>query len=111
MDKLGYDPIPTFHEPVESPGGRPDLAQDYPFVFMAGSRTKGYTHSRFREIESLRKLYPEPLIELNSGTAESLGIPHFRLMKAAIRLWCGMMKRQAIGRFTSSVGMVVHGSR
>jgi len=74
MDKLGYDPIPTFHDPVESHGSRPDLVQNYPFVFMAGSRTKGYTHSRFREAESLRKLYPDPLIEINIETAENLGI-------------------------------------
>lgn len=74
MDKLGYDPLPTFHEPVESPASRPDLSQNYPFVFMAGSRTKGYTHSRFRELESLRKLYPDPLVEINTSTAESLGI-------------------------------------
>ena len=81
MDKLGYDPVPTFHEPVESPGSRPDLAPKYPFVFMAGARTKGYTHSRFREIESLRRLYPEPLIELNTSTAESLGIREGDLVK------------------------------
>jgi anaerobic selenocysteine-containing dehydrogenase len=83
MDKLGYDPIPTFHEPLESPGSRPDLVQDYPFVFMAGSRTKGYTHSRFREIESLKRLYPNPLIEINTETAESLGIKKGDLVRVA----------------------------
>ena len=81
MEQLGYDPIPTFHEPIESPISRPDLAQKYPFVFMAGSRTKGYTHSRFREVESLKKLYPDPLIEVNTETAESLGIKEGDLVR------------------------------
>jgi anaerobic selenocysteine-containing dehydrogenase len=74
MARHGYDPVPTFHEPVESPASRPDLAEKYPFVFVAGSRVKGYTHSRFREIASLRKLHPEPVIEINSGAARNMGI-------------------------------------
>jgi anaerobic selenocysteine-containing dehydrogenase len=74
MDRLGYDPLPTFHEPVESPVSRPDLAKQYPYVLMTGARTKGYTHSRFRQLESLKQLYPDPLVELNTQTARRLGI-------------------------------------
>lgn len=74
MDHLGYDPLPTFHEPVESPVSRPELAKKYPYVLMTGARTKGYTHSRFRQLESLKKLYPDPLVEINTKTARRLGI-------------------------------------
>ncbi|MDF1592278.1 MAG: molybdopterin-dependent oxidoreductase [Desulfobacterales bacterium] len=74
MARLGYDPLPTFHEPVESPVSRPDLAKQYPYVLMTGARTKGYTHSRFRQLESLKNLYPDPLVELNTQTARRLGI-------------------------------------
>lgn len=74
MDRYGYDPVPTFREPVESPVSRPDLAKDYPFILIAGSREKGYTHSRYREVESLRKLHPEPVAEINPVTARQISI-------------------------------------
>ena len=41
---------------------------------MAGSRTKGYTHSRYRDIESLRKRHPEPVVRINRGAARDMGI-------------------------------------
>ena len=74
MAQQGYDPIPTFHEPVESPISRPDLAEKYPLILMVGPRVLNYTHSQHRNIPSLRKLYPEPLVEINYKTALSLGI-------------------------------------
>ncbi len=74
MAQHGYDPIPTFHEPVESPISRPDLAEKYPLILMVGPRVLSYTHSQHRNIPSLRKLYPEPLVEINYKTALSLGI-------------------------------------
>lgn len=74
LDKLGIDPIPTFREPLESPVSRPDLAEKYPLVLTTGSRSTVYLHSEYRNLPSLRKLYPEPFIEINSETASSLGI-------------------------------------
>jgi len=70
----GYDPIPTFHEPIASPVSRPDLAEKYPLVLVTGPRTKTYTHSQYRHLPSLKKLYPEPLVEMNPETARGLGI-------------------------------------
>jgi anaerobic selenocysteine-containing dehydrogenase len=32
FEALGYDPLPQFHEPSESPISRPDLAKEYPFI-------------------------------------------------------------------------------
>lgn len=74
MVREGYDPVPIFREPVESPVSRPDLVDKYPFVLMAGSRTKGYTHSRYRDMQSLRKRHPEPVVKINKGTAREMGI-------------------------------------
>ena len=70
----GYNPLPTFHEPVESPASRPDLAKRYPLLLMTGPRSVFYTHARFRNIRSLRKHYQQPMIEINSKTAHNLGI-------------------------------------
>lgn len=74
LDKLGIDPIPTFHEPMESPVSCPDLVKKYPFVLTTGLRTSNYLHSNYRNLPSLRKLLPEPTVEINSETARSLGI-------------------------------------
>ncbi len=43
-------------------------------ILITGSRTEGYTHSRFRNMPSLRKRYPEPLVEIHPRTVKSLGV-------------------------------------
>ena len=74
MKEFGYDPIPTFHEPMESPVSRPDLVDKYPLILITGARTIPYLHSEYRNLPSLRKLVPEPLIEINPRTASDLNI-------------------------------------
>ena len=74
MEKLGYDPLPTFHEPAESPVSRPDLAEKYPLSLITGPRTMTYLHSQFHNLPGLRRLVPEPLIEIHPQTAGNLGI-------------------------------------
>lgn len=81
MKDLGYDPIPTYHEPAESPVSRPDLVENYPLILVTGPRTVAYLHSQYRNLPSLRKLVPEPLIEINPQTAGSLGIADGNLVK------------------------------
>ncbi|MFC1979998.1 molybdopterin-dependent oxidoreductase [Chloroflexota bacterium] len=74
MEEAGYDPLPTFIEPAESPLSRPDLADKYPLIIIGGPRTIVYLHSEYRNLPSLRKLAPEPLLEINPKTANSWGI-------------------------------------
>ncbi len=81
MEKSGYAPLPTFREPAESPVGRPDLAGKYPLILTTGPRTVAYLHSEYRNLPSLRRLVPEPLIEINPQTASSLGIADRDLVK------------------------------
>jgi len=81
LKDYGYDPLPTYHEPAESPVSRPDLAGEYPLTFVSGLRILPYTHSKYRNLPSLRKLVPEPLIEINPETAGSLGIADGDLVK------------------------------
>lgn len=81
MNRFGYDPLPTFHEPAESPISRPELVNSYPLILTTGARTKIYLHSNYRNLPSLRRLMPEPLIEINPQTAENLGIRQGDLVK------------------------------
>jgi len=74
LEEYGHDPMPTFHEPIESPVSRKDLADKYPLLLVGGPRTAGYLHSQHRNLPTLRKLAPEPLAEINSQTARELGI-------------------------------------
>jgi len=36
LEKLGYDPLPVFREPLESPVSTPALAQEYPLILTTG---------------------------------------------------------------------------
>ncbi len=70
----GYDPIPVFIEPSQSPLSTPELARKFPLILSTGARIPQYTHTQFRNIPSLRKQAPEPLAEMNPETAKKYGI-------------------------------------
>lgn len=74
FEKLGYDPLPRYYEPPESPVSTPDLAKDYPLILITGSRHQPFYHSEFRQIDSLRKQHPDPIAQLNPKTASESGI-------------------------------------
>jgi anaerobic selenocysteine-containing dehydrogenase len=70
----GHDPLPAFKEPAESPVSSADLADTYPLVLNAGRRLAVYTHSRHRNLPSLRAKEPHPLAEVHPDTAGQFGI-------------------------------------
>ncbi len=70
----GLDSLPVYMEPAESPVSRPDLAKEYPLVMTSGARVMAYTHSQFRNIPRLRKLMPDPLVDINPVDAKARGI-------------------------------------
>ena len=74
LEKLGYDPLPVYREPAESPLSKPDLAREYPLILIAGSKLEAYTHSMMRNIPGLRNRCPENLLEIHPDTAARLRI-------------------------------------
>ena len=74
LAKMGYDPLPVYHEPAESPVSQPDIAEAYPFIYTTGARIRHFTHSQHRNIPRLRQIHPDPLIEINPEDAKKLGI-------------------------------------
>jgi anaerobic selenocysteine-containing dehydrogenase len=74
MKEWGYDPLPQFREPPESPVSRPDLLKDYPYILITGMRPTAFFHSEHRQIPWLRELLPEPFVEIHPETAEKEGI-------------------------------------
>ncbi len=74
MEKLGYDPLPYYIEPNESPYSTPELAQEYPFILSTGARSPYYFHSQYRQVPRLRERQPYPIVQIHPETAEKLGI-------------------------------------
>jgi anaerobic selenocysteine-containing dehydrogenase len=74
LKRLGYDPLPQYKEPPESPVSQPELAVRFPLILTTGSRRKEFFHSEHRQIKSLRKKTPHPTAELHPTIADSYGI-------------------------------------
>jgi anaerobic selenocysteine-containing dehydrogenase len=73
LKEMGLEPLPTYHEPPQTPFGSSGLAQDYPLV-LTNCKNPFFFHSSHRNIPSLRQRSPEPIAELNPETAERLGL-------------------------------------
>lgn len=63
-----YDPLPSYQDLPESP-----LLKEYPLIFTS-AKDPFYFHSAYRNISSLRKLSPEPIVLIHPDTAAHLGI-------------------------------------
>ncbi|MFC1920948.1 molybdopterin-dependent oxidoreductase [Chloroflexota bacterium] len=74
LAEAGYDGIPEFIEPSQSPVSAPGIAKDYPLILTTGTRVEQYTHSQLRNVPSLRATMPEPLAEMNPETAKKYGV-------------------------------------
>lgn len=74
LESWGFDPLPFFEEPDESPISRPDLMKEYPLVLTTGARHWAYFHSEHRQIPRLRALRPDPIVEIHPESAARYGI-------------------------------------
>ncbi|KXA97449.1 hypothetical protein AKJ39_03295 [candidate division MSBL1 archaeon SCGC-AAA259J03] len=74
FEKLGYQPLPEFREPPESPRSKPSLADEYEYILITGGRFQPYYHSEWRQIEGFRRIRPDPLAQIHPETAERQNI-------------------------------------
>ena len=74
LEKLGYDPLPHFEEPAETPVSQPELSKEYPLILITGSRLRPFYHSEHRQLRSARKLQPDPIMTIHPYTAHENGI-------------------------------------
>jgi len=74
FEELGYDPLPQFREPPETQISSPELAKEYPYNLITGGRVREFYHSDWHQIASVRKLHPDPLVQIHPDTAGKLGI-------------------------------------
>ena len=73
LERLGFEPLPTYHEPPEIPQSDYELASEYPLLCTT-RKLEGYRHSGGRQIPSLRTLHPDPVVIMHPNTAGKLGI-------------------------------------
>ena len=74
FEKAGFDPLPTYREPDQSPSGTSDLYRKYPLILTTGARVLYYTHGQHRNIEELKEKCPEPFAEIHPETAGKYGV-------------------------------------
>lgn len=74
FEQLGYDPMPRHEEPHENPISNPEIAKDYPLMLNTGGRIRVFFHSEHRQIDSIRRRHPHPLVQIHPETAANLGI-------------------------------------
>ena len=74
LETMGYDPLPYYEEPPESPIASPEVAKDFPLVLTSGARISFFFNSEHRQIRKLRKAHPDPIVEIHPDTAAPFGI-------------------------------------
>ncbi len=74
LEEYGYDPLPVYTEPGESPQSRPDLAESYPLVFNSGARASVDLHTLHHSIPALGRDKPVPTVMLHPDDAAARGI-------------------------------------
>jgi thiosulfate reductase/polysulfide reductase chain A len=75
LKELGYDPLPFYEEPPESPVRTPEVAVDYPLILINGGRFLPQFQSEHRQLGmGLREQHPDPLLQIHPDTARALEI-------------------------------------
>ena len=74
MVGFGLDPMPYYTEPSPGPVTTPDLYEEFPLVLTTGARRWNTFHAENRENPTLRRLHPEPAVQVHPSVAEQIGI-------------------------------------
>jgi len=73
LQAIGRPPLPVFHEPAHLPAQRRDSDRRFPLV-LTSAKTPLYCHSQHRNLPRLRRVLPDPIVEMSPATAASRGI-------------------------------------
>lgn len=69
----GYDPLPTHRQKFSVGDSNPHGMGNYPLI-LTSAKDPCYFHSAYRNLPSLRKLSPDPVVLLHPQTAEGLQV-------------------------------------
>ncbi len=74
LPKYGYDALPVYREPMESPVSTPELAKRFPLVLTTGARKSMYVNSMLHNIPLLRAGVTRPEVDVHPADAAIRGI-------------------------------------
>jgi len=76
LEEAGLEPLPVFSYPPESHEIAPQLAKEYPYILITGSRELNfpYFHTQYHYVPWLREIQPYPPMLIHPETAGELGI-------------------------------------
>lgn len=97
--EAGYDPLPRYVEPPQSKYRTPELAKEYPYALISGSRIRPYWHTSYRELKTLRWRHEYPVVEIHPATARKHDIANGEYVYIETPL--GRVKQKA--RVTSEI--------
>ena len=80
LERLGFDPLPTFIPPAESPQSNPQLAQQFPLQLVSPP-SPHFLNSTFGEVDSLRRSAREPELQISPTDAADRGIAHHDVVR------------------------------
>ncbi|MFX0091203.1 MAG: molybdopterin-dependent oxidoreductase [Candidatus Hodarchaeota archaeon] len=73
LKEWGFDALPIYIEPPETPYNDPELVKEFPLLFT-NFKSAFYRHSDGRQIRSLRDRHLEPIVFIHPETASNLDI-------------------------------------
>ena len=74
FEENGFNPLPEWREPPESPTATPELLKDYPLVFSDFHTSKVYNAGWLRNVPYLREVAPFPTLQIHPQAAIPRGI-------------------------------------
>ncbi len=74
MERLGYDPLPGYFDPPESPWSSPALLKSFPYQLITGARIPAFFHTENRQPGPLRDTRPDPVVEIHPDLAAQKGL-------------------------------------
>ena len=73
LAEWGFDALPKYIEPPETPLSEPQSAIEFPFI-LTSRKESVFRHSMGRQIPSLRETKPDPIVKIHSQAAKKLHI-------------------------------------
>jgi anaerobic selenocysteine-containing dehydrogenase len=109
LAEAGYDPIPVYKEPTQSPIQSRELAREYPLILNTGARIPEYTHWQMRSISALRRRAPDPIAEIHPETAKKHDVVDGALIFVETRKGQIKVKVKTTNAIMAGVVNVLHG--
>lgn len=94
LEEYGYDPLPVYTEPEESPVSRPDMLSEFPLVFTSGSRSSSSFHTQQIGNSALGTERPEPGVLINTEDARVRGIKDGERVRVSTKRGSVLMRAQ-----------------